>query len=290
MSFSVPQSYVEQFSETVHMLSEQKMSRLMGRVMMESVNAESFAIERLDSVEAEIVADLHGDTPLTSTPHSRRWGFVKTYDVADLLDNESQVKLLIDPMSRYTMKHAAAMGRSMDTEILRALGGNAAQGKDGGTIVALPAAQQFNATGGSSEITLNDLIEAKRRLDRAEVDEMFPRTCVLDAGGFSQLLRIAQIQNADFNTVRALTEGRVNSFMGFDFVRTELITGANTSAAKGIFFAMPAVTMGVGAAPSSAVDMRPDKRRSQQVYTWGNWGAVRVEDEMVVEITYDATQ
>ena len=237
----------------------------------------------------ELVADLHGDTPLVSTTHSRRWGFIKTFDVADLLDNESKVKLLIDPQSIYTLKHASAMGRQFDREILDALNGNASQGKSPGTTVALPTAQKFNATGGSSEIVLADLINAKKILDRSEVDPMFPRTCVLDAGGFSQLLKIAEIQNADFNTIRALAAGEVTSFLGFTFVPTELIDGANTASAKGLFFAQPAVRLGMAASPTSAVDPRPDKRRAMQVYTWGSWGAVRVEDEMVVEITYDAT-
>lgn len=290
MSFSVPQSYVEQFSTNVHMQAEQKMSRLMGTVMQESVNAEAFAIERLDSVTAEIVADLHGDTPLISTPHSRRWGFVKTYDVADLLDNESKVKLLIDPLSRYTMKHASAMGRAMDTEILRALEQSAAQGKNGETAVALPANQKFTAAGTSDVITVDDLIKAQEILNEQEAGMEMGATCVLDAAGFRQLLQINEIRSSDFNTVKALSSGRLDGFMGFNFVRTQLIPGSGTSAGKAYFYTPMAVTMGIGAMPSSAVDPRPDKRRSQQVYTWGNWGAVRVEDELVVEMTYDATR
>lgn len=290
MSFSVPQSYVEQFSSNVHMLAEQRTSRLLGTVIMESIEAESFAVERLDSVEANIVADLHGDTPLNSTPHSRRWGFVKTYDVADLLDNESKVKLLIDPMSRYTQKHGSAMGRAIDTEVLRALENAAAQGKNAETSVALPAAQKFTAAGTSDVITVDDLIKAQEILNEQEAGMEMGATCVLDAAGFRQLLQINEIRSSDFNTVKALSSGRLDGFMGFNFVRTQLIPGSGTAAGKAYFYTPMAVTLGVGAMPSSSVDKRPDKRNSQQVYTWGNWGAVRVEDELVVEMTYDATR
>lgn len=291
MSFEVPVSYVEQFSTNVHMLAEQSMSRLRNTVMTEDVTGESFSLERIGSVDAEIVADLHGDTPLVNTPHSRRWGFIKTYDVADLLDKESQVKLLIDPMSRYTMRHSGAMGREFDKEILRALGGSVAQGKNGETQVALPSAQKFTASGTSDVITVNDLIRAQEILNQNETDDMgmMPRFCVMSAAGFRQLLQINEIRSSDFNVVKALSTGRVDNFMGFTFIRTELIPDAQTSASKAYFYDMMAIKLGIGANPTSAVDMRPDKRRAQQVYTWGAWGAFRTEDVRVVEMTFDGT-
>ena len=289
MSFEVPVSYIRQFSSDVHDLVEQRMSRLIGTVDTESVNGESFAIERIGSVEGQLIADLHGDTPLNSTPHSRRWGYIKGYDIADLLDKESQLKLLIQPMSRYQRKHSSYMGRAMDSEILRALENSASAGKNGENSVALPGSQEFSATGTSGTITTDDLIRAQEILHQAEADVSMGITCVLSAAGFRQLLQLEEIRNSDYNTSKALAMGRVDGFMGFNFVRTELVPGRGTTATKGYFYTRDAVTMGIASAPSSYVDFRPDKRRTQQVYTDMFIGAVRVEEELVVEMTYDGT-
>ena len=132
MSISIPESYVEQFSANVHMLAEQKMSRLRQAVRVEPVTGESAAFERIGGIDApNKITTLHGDTPLNNTPHTRRWAFMADYDVADLIDRQSRVKLLIDPDSVYTRRHAGTMGRGIDDSIIAALGGSAATGHTG---------------------------------------------------------------------------------------------------------------------------------------------------------------
>ncbi|MGI9251271.1 MAG: phage capsid protein [Pseudohongiellaceae bacterium] len=285
MSFEIPISYVEQFSANVHMLSEQQMTRLGMTVMREDVTGESFAKERIGSVEAQLVANLHGDTPLNSTPHSRRWGYIKDYDVADLIDKESDGKLLIDPQSRYTMRHASAMARAKDDEIIRALGGTAQAGKNGTTAVALPSVQQIAV--GATGLTTAKLRTAKRTLDAAEVDEFIPRFCAISARQLEDLLTDSNVINSDFATVKALVQGEVNTWLGFNFVRTERLLLDGSGDRLCYAYAMMAVTLGMQRDTSSVVAPRPDKRMSQQVYTWMSLGAVRVEDEMVVEIACD---
>lgn len=282
MSFSIPQSYVEQFSSFVQMLSEQRMSRLRRTVRMDTVVGESAAIERMGGIDKpNQVTELHGDTPLNSTPHSRRWLFIASYDVADLIDNTSQVRLLIDPQGRYVMRHAGTMGRGIDDTLIEALGGTAIEGKNKGTPVALPAAQKIAS--GTTGMTIQKLNEAKERLDAAEVDEFWERYIVLTSRQLRELLEDDKVTSNDFNTVKALVRGELDEFLGFTFVRSERLL--KPAADRLCYaYAQPGVTLGIAAEPQSAVDPRPDKRRSMQVYTWGSWGAVRVEDEMVVEI------
>lgn len=282
MSFSIPQSYVEQFSSYVQMLSEQRMSRLRGTVRMDTVTGESFAVERIGGIDKpNQVTELHGDTPLNNTPHSRRWGFIVDYDVADLIDNVSKIRLLIDPQSAYVMRHAGTMGRGQDDSIIAALGGVAIEGKSKGTQVALPAAQKIAS--GSTGMTIQKLNEAKERLDASEVDEFWPRFIVIGSRQLRELLEDDKVTSNDFNTVKALVRGELNEFLGFTFIRSErlLLSSADRLCYA---YAQPAVTLALADEPQSAVDPRPDKRRAMQVYTWGSWGAVRVEDEMVVEI------
>ena len=147
MSVTIPESYVNQFSATVHLLAEQKTSRLRKTVRIEPVVGESFAVETVGGIDkANTVLELHGDTPLNNTPHARRWGFMVDYDVADLIDKQSRVKLLISPDSIYVRRHSGTMGRSVDDEVLRALENSAATGKTGTTLVSIPTGYDLDTT------------------------------------------------------------------------------------------------------------------------------------------------
>lgn len=282
MSITIPVSHVEQFSSNVHMLAEQQTSRLRQTVRMVDVTGESWAVERLGGIDApNTVTTLHGDTPLNNTPHTRRWGFISDYDVADLLDKQSQVKLLIDPESRYTRRHAGTMGRGVDDSIIAALGGVAKQGKNGATDVALPAAQNIGAA--SVGMTVNKVLEAKERLDSAEVDEFIPRFMVASAKQITNMLNDTKVTSKDYNTVQALVEGKINDFLGFHWVRSERLPLVSTTRSC-YAYAMDGVELGIADEPSSIAAPRPDKRHAMQIYTFGSWGATRVEDEMVIEV------
>lgn len=287
MSFSIPQSFVDQFSANVQLLSEQRMSRLLATVQTEDVKGESFARDRIGMTKdaASETTDRHGDTPLDNTPHSRRWGFIRDYDVADLIDRQDRIRLLIDPQSSYTIKHAGVMGRTIDDEIIRAMRGSAATGRDGAGSQALPATQKI-AHGGTG-MTLAKIIEAKEKLDIAEVDPMIPRYFAVNSRAISQLLEDTKLTSADYNTVRTLQRGEINEFMGFNFVRLERLPNDGAGNSFALAYAMLGTVLGIAARPSTIAAPRPDKRMAQQLYTWGSWGGVRVEDEMVVEVAYD---
>ena len=282
MSVTIPQSYVDQFSSTVHMLSEQQTSRLLATVNREDVTGDSFSRERLGGIDTpNTITQLHGDTPLNNTPHSRRWGFTVDYDVADLIDKQSKVKLLIDPNSRYVRRHSSTMGRGIDDTIISALEGNAAEGHTGSTTVALPVAQKIAS--GSVGLTIAKLRNAKRLLDAAEVDEFIPRFFIAGSTQMDNLLGTMEATNSDYNTVKALVQGEIDTFLGFNFIRTERLTLSGSDRLC-YAYASDAVLLGTAQMPTSLAAERPDKRHAMQIYTYGTWGAVRVEDEMVVQV------
>lgn len=292
-SITIPVAFVDQFSANVHMLAEQRMSRLLRTCVREDVTGDSFAVDRIGATKggntaanpagaANQITTRHGDTPLDNTPHTRRWGFIADYDVADLIDKQDRVKLLIDPDSAYTIKHAATMGRTIDDVVLAALGGSVAEGHTGTTVTAYDTTNQQIASG-STGLTVAKLREAKRKLDAAEVDDMWPRYFVTNSTGIDNLLEDDKIASQDYNTVKALVRGEVNSFMGFEFIRSERVPLVSTE--RGDFaYASPAIRLALPRPPSSIAADRPDKRHAKQIYTSMSLGAVRVEDVMVVRV------
>jgi hypothetical protein len=283
MSFDIPVSFVQQFSANVHLLAEQRYSRLRGCVMVEPVTGESWAVETMGGVDApNQVTTRHGDTPLNSTPHARRWGYISDYDVADLIDKPDRAKLLIDPTSYYTMRHAGTMGRGVDDAIIAAATGAASTGHTGTGSASLSGNQVI--ADGSVGLTIDKLMQAKQVLDQNEVDEFYTRYWALSAKQLRDLLNDDKVTSADFNVVQALVQGKVDTFMGFKFVRTERLAVPSASVRRNFAWAQQGIRLGIQAEPSSSVDKRPDKRNSMQIYTAGSWGAVRVEDKMVVQV------
>jgi hypothetical protein len=289
MPFTIPVSYVHQFSSNVHMLSEQEMSRFMPGVEVMNVTGESFSVERLGGIDTpNEVNDLGGDTPLNPLPHSRRWGYIKSFDVADRISKVSDIRLLIDPRSNYTTRHAGTMGRAMDDEIISALVGSARSGKNGETSVALPSEQKVVVgSGAAAAMTVEKLRQAKEIFDANEVADFYTRYVAIDSAGLRQLLSETETTSSDFNTVKALVNGQLDTFMGFKFIRSERLQTITGTVKGGIAWVAPALKMGVAQSPVSIAAERPDKRHDWQLYTYGSWGAVRVDDEMVVEIAYD---
>lgn len=282
MSVSIPTAFVEQFSAEVRILSQQMMSKLRGTVMVENAIGEAVAIDQIGGkgIRANVVDTRHGDTPLNNTPHLRRWAYPVDYDYADLIDQEDQVRMLAQPQNKYVRVHAAIMGREIDIEIVRALAGTAKAGKTANENKALPAGQKIAAN--SKRLVVDKLREAKRILDENEVDPMYPRFLAVNAQGIQNLLETTEVTSADYNTVRALVHGEINTFLGFNIVPCERVPTE-----KAYAYASAAACLKMWREPGTVADRRPDKRNAMQLYTSGTWGAVREEDEMVVEISYD---
>ena len=126
-------------------------------------------------------------------------------------------------------------------------------------------------------------------LEEAEVDEDAPRYLICSADQITALLNIAEVKSADYNTVKALAAGAVDSYMGFTFIRTERITGKGTNSA--LCYALTGDAMGVMVSKDVVVDIGPrrDKRNAVQVYVCMSLAALRIEDKQNVQVACDET-
>ena len=279
MSTQITVAFVQQYKSNVLLLSQQKGSRLRNTVTSEMVTGKSAYFERIGEVNMVAATSRHDDTPQIDTPHSRRKVDLATYRWADLIDNPDKVRMLIDPTSPYATLGTFAAGRTMDTVLLAAAIGNAFSGESGGTTVALPSAQKIASA--SSGLTVAKLIAAKEILDEGDVDPDQPRTIVTRPDGITDLLSTTQVTSADFNSVKALVSGQVDTFMGFKFISTNLAPSG-----KAVCWTKQAMALAVGSEPKVRISERPDKNYATQVFLEMDIGATRVEDEGVVEISY----
>lgn len=284
MSTQITTAFSQQFSSNVTLLSQQMGSILRAGVDEESVTGEKAFFDQVGAAAAVKRTSRHGDTPLVETPHSRRQVTLETYEWSDLIDDADKVRMLIDPTSSYARAAAAAIGRSIDDEIIAAATGTAKTGKSGGTSTTLPAANQIAA--GSADLTLAKLIEAKKILDNNSVDPSIPRHIAVGPDQIEALLNNTTVTSSDFNTVKALVQGEINSFMGFQFhVSTRLAKSGNNRTC--FAWAEDGIKLAVGKDVMSRIDERADKSYSTQVYYCATFGATRMEEDKVVSILCD---
>lgn len=310
MSSEITTAFVKQYNSNVFHLSQQKGSRLRDKVRRESQKGESQFYDRLGAATAVLRTSRHSDTPQIDSAHSRRRVTLKDYEWADLIDEMDRVRTLIDPTSPYVQSAVFALGRATDDEILDQASAAAYGGVDGATSVALGNGQKIASVAATAGSTLN--VEAMRAavkiLNSNDVDESIRRFGAFNARQQDSLLAETEVTSSDFNSVRALVMGTVNSFLGIEWTRTERInvqsgtlnfdttTGAVGSGSgdadtyqKVLVWAEDGLLLATAKDITTSVDVRPDKSYSTQVYARMSMGATRMEEEKVVEILCTAS-
>ena len=282
MSTEITKAFVEQYSSNIQMLSQQKGSLLRDKVRLESVTGKNAFFDQIGSVTATVRSTRHSNTPQADTPHSRRRVSLVDYEFADLVDDLDKVRMLVDPTSSYAQAAAFAMGRAMDDAIITAATGSADTGVAGGTAVALPAGQKI-AEAGTAGLTIAKLRQAKEILDLASVDPSIPRYIVVSPKQITDLLGTTEVTSSDFNTVKALAQGDLSTFLGFNFCVSNRLSIAS-SKRKCFAFAQDGVALAVGKDSTARIDERADKGYATQVYYSAAFGSTRMEEEKVVEI------
>jgi len=286
MSTQITTAFVEQYGRNVSLLAQQMGSKLRGTVDVESITGKNAFFEQVGSVAAQKRLSRHSDTPQLDTPHDRRRVSLDDYEWADLIDDSDKVRMLIDPTSSYAKAAAAAMGRSIDDVIITAFNASASTGVAGGTSTALPSTSKFATSNQSDGLTLTKLRTAKKFFDSNDVDPSIKRYIVTGATQVSDLLGDSTITSADYNTVRALVQGDIDTFLGFKFVMCNRLSMDATNTDDRLCFAYTedAVKLALGKDVTAKISERADKSYSTQVYYCMSIGATRMEETKVFQI------
>jgi hypothetical protein len=282
MSTQITTAFVEQYSANVQLLSQQTGSLLRDKVRVESVVGKNAFFDQIGSVTATVRSSRHSDTPQADTPHSRRRVSLADYEFADLIDDLDKVRMLADPTSSYAQAAAYAMGRAMDDAIISAATGTAYTGVAGGTSTALPAGQIITEAS-TNGLTIAKLRQAKKILDLNDVDPSIARYIIVGPKQIDDLLGTTEVTSSDFNTVKALAMGDVNSFLGFNFIVSNRLAIASSKRSL-IAFAQDGLLLGVGKDVTARIDERADKGYATQVYYSAAFGATRMDEQKVVKI------
>ena len=293
MSVQITTAFVEQYKGNVEHLVQQKGSRLREAVSVETVVGKNAFFEQVGSTAAQQRTSRHSDTPRMDTPHARRRVSLIDFDWADLIDDEDRVRMLIDPQSPYASAAAWAMGRAMDEEIVAAADGTAYTGVAGGTSTSYDSSNTVDVQVGISPaadtgLNVGKLRAAKQILDANEAEDG-DRYMIINAKQLQNLLGQTEVTSSDFATVKSLVNGEVDSFMGFTFIRTELIGTDSNSDHKVLFWQKAGMKLAIGAEPSIKISERADKNHATQVFASMAIGSTRMQEKLVGYIECDPT-
>ena len=309
MSFQVDTAFVKQYHDNVEFLLQQKPSRLRAAVRVESQQGEESFWEQIGTQSMQEVSVRFGDSPQTDTPHARRRVTLRQFDNGDFIDNFDKVKLLIDPSSSYVQAFTYAANRKIDDVIL---GRNAEPGVDdttvnggffdvaytgktGTTTVSFPSANQiavdYSTTGTNSNLTINKLIQARNLMLGYENDpELESWYVAYSASQLASLLKTTQVTSADYNTVKALVRGEIDTFLGYSFLHSERCLKNGSGYRRLPVWAKSGMLLSIGKDITTHISPRPDKKYSWYAYIMMSMGSTRMQENKVCEIICDETK
>lgn len=296
MLTQLPEFYETQFGDNWEHLLQQKESRLEGKVRKAMVKGKERTFNRLGKGRMRLITTRNGTTVPSDSPMAKRWVRPVGYDEVTYIDEFDNVALgeLPTPESEHVQQHSFAAKRTMDEVIIAALEGTAYIGETGTTAVDLGAGQKVavdyvqSGAAANSGLTLAKLARAKYILDVNEVPED-GRTFAHSARQLNDLLvNVIEIKSSDYNDVKALVDGKVTRFMGFDFVMLQLLTLVTaTDIRTCIAFHKDGAVLGIGEEKKVKIDIRADLNHTIQIRTTMMIGASRLEEERVVLVYCD---
>lgn len=296
MSNEITVAFVQQFSNNIILLAQQKGSRLRDKVTVQQVTGNAAYFERMGAVEAVLYTSRHSPSPILDTPHSRRMVVTASWIWGEMIDNQDKVRMLIDPQSAYVQQAVHSLGRRCDREIIAAATGNSVSvssslpNGDNRTNVALPSTQSVGEDVGTanSDLNIEKILAAHKILERNDIDMDEELTLVLNSSAKHALLALEKATSSDYMIRKNLLTGDIDEIAGFKIVRTELITGTadgtDTDPKLCLAFAKSGIGLALGQDIRTEMGKDPAFNFNTRVQAFLDVGAVRVEEEKVVAI------
>lgn len=215
-------------------------------------------------------------TPM-NVSYSQATATLQDWNAAEYSDIFHQQKVNFEERQELVQVVSAAIGRRLDQLVLDALAA---------TTTSLTVSNDIGAT--DSNMNVAKLRRAKQLLDTANVPPD-NRVCLIHAKGLEGLLGETATTSADYNSVKALVQGELNTFLGFKFVtigdRTEGGLAVDGNLDRTCFaFHRDAVGLGVGMNMRTEINYVPEKT-SYLVNGMFSAGAVEIDAEGIVKIT-----
>ena len=209
--------------------------------------------------------------------HSLITATLQNWNAPEYTDIFDAAEVNFDEKQELATTIAGALGRRLDQHV----------------IAAMDAASPTAVGTGSTGLVATDLVDAKVELVKQGVGsgDLY---CAINAAGLAGLLADEKTTSADYQAVKALVNGEINTFAGFNVVVIEDRSGNEggltiaTDVVSAYAYSKEAIGLAVGIDMKTSIDYVPQKTSFLCNGMLKAGAAVR-DVAGLVEINYDAT-
>jgi hypothetical protein len=276
MAINLSTAFVTLFDAEVKQ-AYQAEAMLRGAVRVRSgVEGSTYKFPKIGKGVAQVRIPQTDVTPLNVT-YGQVTVTLGDFIAAEYSDIFMQQKVNFDERRELVQVVSKAIGRRQDQIILDALNASS---------TSLTVSHDIGGT--ETNMNVAKLRDAKKKLDAGNVPSG-DRHIIIHANSLASMLSETSVTSSDFNTVKALVAGEINTFLGFMFHvmgdRAEGGLPLDNSNDRTIYaFHKDAIGMAEGIAPKTEINYVPEKT-SFLIASMFSAGAVAIDDEGIVKIT-----
>jgi len=286
--------YPTEFERSFTQALQQMDSRLLNSVTRADFTGKKKWFNLINDSEAQDVLVRKGDTPDGEFDGSKYWLTQRPKEKVTVFDEFDKHFLgsIVLPTSDEVQSHAMAFNRAIDDVIITAFDATRYIGEDGttpnqfDTNYSLASTYVENGTSAASGLTIGKLRRAKYLMDLAEVPNA-DRMLVCGAQQVQDLLRTTEVTSEDYNSVKALVSGQVDTFLGFKFLASQRLARDTSTDIRSVFAFHKSAIKFAMSDRKVQMDILPTRRHALQIRSTMMLGAVRTENEKVVRIYCD---
>lgn len=219
-------AWIDTYEGNFRHLYQQKQSVLspyIQRGTMEGKKKRFTYIGKADMVERQ---GKNTDTKWQDLEFYNRWISRRVFDYALLIDEFDDIKsALTDPTSSAIQGALMAANRRKDRVIVEAFGATAYTGENADVAVPFPSGNIIDVQLGSAStkenqpLNLAKLKELAACMEDGDVPETDTKFLLCNQRQINALLDDDHVSSADYNSVKALVNGSIDTFYGFKFVK-----------------------------------------------------------------------
>ena len=268
--------YAQAYGRNIMQLAQQKQSKLLDTVYRkDNVTGKVYYQDQIGKWNMETKGGRNTETPNNDPVLGRRMGVMIDKHDNRMVDRGDELKTISDPRSAYTIAGSQSIGRQIDQSILDSVTGTANSGEAGATTAPTPTSILITA----ASPTVARIAVVKKNFDDNDV-EMEDRYFVTNTTLLQGMMGVEQATSSDYHSIKSLVRGEIDSWMGFQWKFSTLLSTDNVAYA----YQKYGICIAFADAPFVRTDERADKSYSWQLYYELNIGAVRLEEERVFQI------
>jgi hypothetical protein len=300
MPVTIDQVTAQKFASVLYLLSQQMGSKFATKVRNETVSSAELAYfdTLAEDDDTAQKTGRHQGTPISEAEFGRRRVVPYPWTNKKALDKEDLDRMLPDPRSPVAMNQVRSLGRKKDDLLIAAALGTASIGKAGGSSVTFQAeSRSINGDGtvttlgtlasvqSVADMSLEKMLTMMRLFNDEDVDPDIPKYWAVTPKDIEDMLNLTEVGSADYNTVKTLVQGKVDSFAGFNFFWCNRLTidAASSTANRTIAWAQDGLILASIGDISTRIEEAERLDYAWVLFSKMDLGAVRMEGAKVHE-------